>query len=135
MKYLKIYPLVIAFLALVACSEDFLDQPPRAALTLGSFPQTPEDAILATNAIYNSLRIWQINTGGFPLLDMMADDATKGSNPGDGTAIRVYESFEHTATEGSVERWYKTLYLSIRRANLVITEVQRSKWMPHSETD
>lgn len=106
-----------------ACDKDFLDQPPRSALTVGTFPVTPDDAVLATNAAYNSLRTWQINTGGFPLLDMMADDATKGSNPGDGTAIAVYDKFEHTPTEGSLERWYKTMYEAIRRTNLVINEV------------
>lgn len=113
----------IALFVFASCGDDFLDQPPRAALTLGSFPANGTDAILATNAIYNITRTWQINTGGFPLLDIMADDVTKGSNPGDGTAIRVYENFEHTTTEGSTERWYKTLYEAIRRSNLVITEV------------
>ena len=113
----------IILTTIAACGDDFLDQPPRAALTLGSFPVTAADALLATNAAYNSLRTWQVNTGGFPLLDMMADDAVKGSNPGDGTAIRVYDSFTHTPTEGSVERWYKTLYQAIRRCNLVVIEV------------
>jgi len=115
--------LLIAIFTLVSCGDDFLDQPPRAALTIGSFPADGTDAVLATNAVYNITRTWQINTGGFPLLDIMADDVTKGSNPGDGTAIRVYESFEHTSSEGSTERWYKTLYEAIRRSNLVINEV------------
>lgn len=115
--------LIIALGLLSGCSKDFLDQPPRAALTQGSYPVSAEDAMLATNAAYNSLRAWQINTGGFPLLDMMADDAVKGSNPGDGTAISVYDKFEHNATEGSVERWYKTLYEAVRRCNLVITAI------------
>jgi len=119
----KIPILFIALFTLLACGEDFLDQPPRAALTLGSFPTNGTDAVLATNAIYNITRTWQINTGGFPLLDIMADDVTKGSSPGDGTAISVYESFEHTSTEGSTERWYKTLYEAIRRTNLVINDV------------
>jgi starch-binding outer membrane protein, SusD/RagB family len=114
---------IIALFITSACSDDFLNQPPTAALTQGSFPVSSNDALLATNATYNMLRTWHINTGGFPLLDMMADDATKGSNPSDGTDIRVYDKFEHTATEGSVERWYKTLYQAIRRANLVISEV------------
>lgn len=117
-----IYIVLIAF-AFSSCSEDFLYQPPRAALTVGSFPNTEQDALLAVNAVYNSLRSWQINTGGFPLIDMMADDAVKGSNPGDGTAISVYDKFAHTPTEGSGERWYKTLYEAIRRTNLVVTEV------------
>ncbi len=120
-KIKLILPLILIVFA--SCSDDFLFQPPRAALTVGSFPETQEDAILALNAAYNSLRTWQINTGGFPLLDMMADDAIKGSNPGDGTAISVYDKFAHTATEGSTERWYKTLYEAIRRTNLVIIEV------------
>jgi hypothetical protein len=123
MKHIQLFIILIITLAFGACGDSFLEQPPRSALTVGTFPETAEDAILATNATYNSLRSWQINTGGFPLLDMMADDAVKGSNPGDGTAIAVYDKFEHTATEGSVERWYKTLYEAIRRTNLVITEV------------
>jgi starch-binding outer membrane protein, SusD/RagB family len=123
MNNIKLYFSVFILLFLASCSDSFLDQPPRAALTLGSFPNTSDDAIYATNAVYNNLRTWQINTGGFPLLDMMADDAVKGSNPGDGTDIAVFEKFEHTPTEGSIENWYKTLYQSVRRANLVIIEV------------
>ena len=123
MKNIKYFCCFLIILALGSCKDDFLDQPPRAALTLGSFPNTSDDAIFATNAAYNSLRQWQVNTGGFPLLDMLADDAVKGSNPGDGTDIRVYDKFEHTPTEGSVERWYKTLYQAIRRTNLVIVKV------------
>ena len=115
--------LAFVLLFFASCSEDFLYQPPRAALTVGSFPNTEQDAILAVNAVYNSLRSWQISTGGFPLLDMMADDAIKGSNPGDGTAISVYDKFAHTPTEGSVERWYKTLFEAVRRSNLVVIEV------------
>jgi hypothetical protein len=106
-----------------ACGDDFLEQPPRSALTVGTFPTTADDAVLATNAAYNSLRIWQINTGGFPLLDIMSDEATKGSNPGDGIEIGLYDKFEHRPTEGSLERWYKTLYLAVRRTNLVINDV------------
>ena len=115
--------LAFVLLFFASCSEDFLYQPPRAALTVGSFPNTEQDAILAVNAVYNSLRSSQISTGGFPLLDMMADDAIKGSNPGDGTAISVYDKFAHTPTEGSVERWYKTLFEAVRRSNLVVIEV------------
>lgn len=121
-SYLKISTLCLVFFA-AGCSEDFLDQPPRSALTVGSFPANEEDAVLATNACYNSMRSWQINTGGFPLYDIMADDATKGTAPGDGTAIAPYENFEHTASEGSTERYYKTLYEAVRRTNLVVNEV------------
>jgi hypothetical protein len=122
MNKIKIFSLLLTGLLFWSCSSDFLEQPPRGALTVGSFPNSEEDLELATNAIYNSLRTWHINTGGFPLLDILADDAVKGSNPGDGTSVAVYDNFAHTPTEGSLERWYKSLYQSIRRANLVIIE-------------
>ena len=77
---MKVYTLlIVSFFALFSCGDDFLEQPPRGSLTVGSFPVTDEDALLATNACYNILRTWQINTGGFPILDMMADDGLKGS--------------------------------------------------------
>lgn len=114
--------LILSILILSSCGDDFLEQPPRGSLTVGSFPVSAEDALLATNACYNILRTWQMNTGGFPILDMMADDGLKGSNPGDGIAISVYDKFEHNAIEGTAERWYKTVYEAIRRTNLVINE-------------
>lgn len=58
-------------------------------------------------------------------MDIMSDQVTKGSNPGDGTAIAPYDNFTHTASEGSSERWYKTLYRAIRRANLVINNIDK----------
>lgn len=115
--------LALGLLFASSCGDDFLNQPPRGSLTVGTFPVDDNDALLATNACYNILRAWQINTGGFPILDMMADDAVKGSNPGDGIAISVYDKFEHTAIEETTERWYKTVYEAIRRTNLVILEV------------
>ena len=121
----KIYNIlaVIILVAMSSCSDGFLNQPPRGSLTAGAFPINASDAELATNASYNSLRDWQLATGGFPILDIMSDQATKGSAPGDGIAIGVYDQFAHTALEGSLERYYKTLYESIRRANLVITRI------------
>lgn len=125
MKNVIILLTISIIIGLPSCSDDFLEQPPRSALTAGSFPVSASDADLALNAVYNILRTWQLNTGGFPLLDMMSDEAVKGSNPGDGSAIAVYDNFKYDATEGSVERWYKTLYEAIRRANLVINEVPK----------
>ncbi|HMQ47891.1 MAG TPA: RagB/SusD family nutrient uptake outer membrane protein [Saprospiraceae bacterium] len=114
---------VLGLFSLVSCSEEFFNNPPLGDLTVGSFPETEADAILATNGVYNILRSWNLNCGGFPLLDIVSDEATKGSNPDDGTAIKPYEDFTYTADEGSMDRWYKTLYQGIRRANLVINDV------------
>lgn len=120
MTNLKYIVVIVVTLLMTACGSDFLDQPPRGVLTGGTFPETAEDLRLATNGAYGALRIWQIATGGYPLLDIMSDEVTKGSAPDDGLDISVYENFAHTAQEGSTDRWYKALYQAIRRANLVI---------------
>ena len=123
MKIKEIY-LVLVFLGLgTSCGKEFLERPPLGSLTAGTFPSTAEEAIAATNGIYQTLRIWQFNTGGFPLLDIMSDDATKGSNPGDGIQLVSFDEFTFTATNGNIENWYRTLYLGVRRSHLVLEKV------------
>jgi hypothetical protein len=111
---------LISLLILSSC-EDFLEKPPQGMLTQETFPTTANDAELAVNAVYNTLRIPNFNSGLFPILDIMSDDANKGSNPDDAAnAIGPYDRFEHVATEGSLLRWWNTLYEGIKRANVVI---------------
>lgn len=121
MKYLIAFP----FLALILLGcEDFLDKKPQGTPTQETFPSTPEDALLATNAVYNTLRNWSYHSGGFPILDIMSDDAYKGSNPGDGAAtIGVFDNFTYTADEGGLDNWWNALYEGIKRANVVIEYV------------
>lgn len=119
-KYKFIIVLVILFFG---CSEDFLDRPPNARITGGIFPANQEDAINALNSAYSSMREWQYNCGGFPLLDILADDGTKGSNPGDASNLNLYNNFEHDATDSNPRRWWASLYQAVRRANLVIESV------------
>lgn len=81
--------------------------------------QTEQDAILATNAAYNILRNWRYQ-GGFPIIDIMSDDASKGSNPSDAIQIQAFEEFTFTPDDAAVSGWYTTLYEGIKRTNLVI---------------
>ncbi len=114
---------VILILVFTTACEDFLDNPPRGYLTTGSFPTSKEDAELATNGVYNTMRIWNFHSGGYPILDIMSDEALKGSNPGDGTSLLAYENFTFGPTEGSFNRWWSTLYQGIRRAHIVLENV------------
>ena len=116
---------IVLGLIIGGCNEEkFLERPPIAETTDANFPVSANDLFLATNAVYNTLRIWNFNEGGFPILSIISDDMTKGSNPGDGTAIAPYDNFTNTADEGSIYRWWSTLYQGIRRANLVINSAQ-----------
>lgn len=117
--------LVSAFLLLpFSCSEDFLDKPLQGELTQESFPTTAPDALLAVNGIYNITRNSSFNFGLFPVMDIMSDDARKGSNPTDAeSTIGPFDEFKHIATETNHSRWWNTLYAGVRRANVVIEKV------------
>jgi len=123
MKKITIILILTSILAFQGC-EDFLEQNPQGQLTQESFPTTPADAQLATNAAYSTLRGWHYHAGGFPILDIMSDDAHKGSNPADQlNVIGPYENFTHTATQDGLDRWWSALYQGIKYANVVIEKV------------
>lgn len=119
----KIFITITMILPFAAC-EDFLEIKPQGQVTQEVFPTTESDAILATNAVYTTLRQWHYHSGGFPILDFMSDDAHKGSNPNDQLAtLGPYETFDHTATQDGLDRWWSTLYEGIKRTNTVIEKV------------
>lgn len=104
--------------------DDFLDKPVQGQLLSQNFPTSSEDAVSATNAVYNTLRKSSYHFGLFPLTDIMSDDARKGSNPTDGAAtVGTYDRFAHIPTESSLASWWNSLYEGVRRANVVIEKV------------
>lgn len=118
------YIIILAFSVFLAGCEDFLDKNPQGQLTQEAFPVTEADALLATNAVYSTLRQWHFHSGGFPILDFMSDDAHKGSNPNDQlSTLGPYETFTHTPTQDGLDRWWNTLYEGIKRSNVVIEKV------------
>lgn len=125
MKLLFNITALLIFSALIFSScEDFLNSTPQGELTQTSFPSTENDAFQATNAIYNTLRISGFHEGLFPILDIMSDDAHKGSNPDDqASSIGPFDHFQHIASEWVIDSWWNTLYLGVKRANVVTEKV------------
>lgn len=118
------YSTLLAVLMLFSGCKDFLDVKPQGQLTQEAFPTTPADALLATNGVYASLRSWHYHSGGYPILDIMSDDARKGSNPNDQLSnLEPYDNFTFTTTQDGLDRWWATLYEGIKRANVVIEKV------------
>lgn len=116
--------ILMAFLFITAGCEDFLQKDPQGELTQEAFPVTSSDALLATNAVYSTIRNWAYHSGGFPIMDIMSDDAHKGSNPNDQLpTIGPYEKFTYTTTQDGLDRWWSSLYEGIKRANVVIEKV------------
>lgn len=127
--YLLIPIFLIAFL-LPGCS-DFLDKPPQGKLTQEDFPVTQADALLATNACYTTLREWYYHSGGYPILDIMSDDARKGSNPNDQLpTLGPYDSFTITSSQDGLDRWWNQLYQGVKRCNVVIELVPGIQFDP-----
>jgi hypothetical protein len=127
MKTIKniIFLVPALFLLTVApgCKK-FLDKPPQGEMTQDVFPTTAADAVIATNAAYATLREWNYHSGGYPILDIMSDDAMKGSNPSDQVAtVGPYETFSISPTADGLDRWWNQLYVGVKRCNVVIEKV------------
>ncbi len=104
--------------------KKFLDKPPQGEMTQDNFPTTASDALLATNAAYFTLREWEYNSGGYPILDIMSDDAAKGSNPPDGASnVGPYDNFTMTTSQDGLSNWWNKLYIGVKRCNVVIEKV------------
>ena len=125
MKHIKIsYLAGLLFILIFSGCESFLQKDLQNELTQDFFPANSTDALQATNAAYTTLREWFYNSGGYPILDIMSDDALKGSNPNDQRAnLNPYNNFTFNATQDGLDRWWNTLYEGIKRANVVILKV------------
>jgi len=121
---IKISIILISFLFITSGCEDFLEKNPQGELTQEEFPVSQSDALLATNAVYSTIREWSYHSGGYPILDIMSDDSHKGSNPNDQLpTVGPYDKFTHMPTQDGLDRWWSTLYEGIKRTNVVITKV------------
>jgi len=119
-KILFVIPATILLLGSPGCKK-FLQKDLQGQLTQQSFPTTAADALLATNASYEILRDWYYNSGGYPILDIMSDDARKGSNPDDQlNYVGPYDVFTFSSSQDGLDRWWNTLYVGVKRANVVI---------------
>lgn len=127
MKTIKTIIFIFSAALLLACTpgcKKFLDKTPQGEMTQQVFPTTAADALNATNGAYTTLREWNYHSGGYPILDIMSDDARKGSNPSDQVAtIGPYDTFTFTPTQDGLDRWWNQLYVGVKRCNVVIEKV------------
>lgn len=118
--------LILSVALFMGGCEKFLEKDLQGTLTQQSFPVSASDALLATNATYESLREWFYNAGGYPIFDIMSDDARKGSNPNDqASTVGPYDTFKHSPTQDGLDRYWNALYVGVKRANVVIEYVPK----------
>jgi len=120
----KIFLSITIFALFAGCKDEYLDVEQPNRVKADAFFTTQEDAMIATNAIYSSLRSWE--NSAFPaqyVFGVPADDVEKGSNPGDASFINAYDQFTFTASDGGVEGYWIGQWQFVNRCNQVITNV------------
>lgn len=114
-------PLVLLLLAGNGCRKDFLDRKPLGELTYENFFQTEEQAVQATNAVYNEFRAWEcVGLSYIGCTDILSDDADKGSTPNDSPPLVEVDNFTFDAANTSFITVWRGYFRVIARANLAI---------------
>jgi starch-binding outer membrane protein, SusD/RagB family len=116
--------IAIAVFIVPGCKKAFLDVPPQAQQPSLQFFKTQDDATKAVSAIYANLREWkQVAFAAIAIESMGADEAEKGSSPGDATFMNNFDNFTQTSTEGQVLDFWNGQYQSINLCNEVIDNI------------
>jgi hypothetical protein len=114
----------LLLVVVAGCKKDFLDRKPLGSLTYDTFFQTSDQAVQATNAVYNQLRQW--NCTALPWLavtDIISDDADKGSTPTDAPYMLDVDNFTFDGTNSNFSNTWQGFYEVIARANLAIQRI------------
>ena len=102
---------LVVLCAMVGCQKDFLDRKPLGDLTYDTFFQNADQAILATNAVYQQYREFDcVALPWIGLTDVISDDADKGSTPTDALYMVELDNFTFNATNTAMTAaWKKPL--------------------------
>lgn len=122
-------PVVLAVLCLASC-KDFLATQPKGQLTTANFFQTAQQAIAATNATYSMMRDWSVHVFAWiGMTDIVSDDATKGSIPGDASFLGDLDNLNFDPGNIAFSTTWQGYYQGIYRANVAIQNI------PHATMD
>lgn len=120
------FAIATAGLLMLSACQDVLDREPQGAFTLANFFENEEHAILATNAVYNQLRSWEVHVFSYiGMTDIASDDADKGSFPADAFFLQELDEFSHNATNVAPSTVWSGYYTGIFRANLAIDGIPK----------
>lgn len=117
-RFMKKNILIISVLALGAMTAScgFLDEELKGDYTSETYYSNSEQAVMATNAIYNGLygnTLWHFG-------DVASDDSVKGGNAGDQADITSIDNFTAVSDNGCLSTYWQKGYELIARANNVI---------------
>jgi hypothetical protein len=117
---------IVVVLAAALPSCDIATKP-LGVLTTENFFQTPDQAVQATNATYSLLRDWQVHVFSWlGLTDIISDDATKGSVPGDAGFLGDLDNLNLDPGNLAFRDPWSGYYKGIFRANVAIQGIEGS---------
>ena len=129
----KFLPLFLVPVILVSCKQDFLERTPVVGATEANFYQSPEDALSATIACYNTLQQEVTNIQGSSGLkphfrwyfgDVISDDTDKGgSGDGDDPQLYDYERFQGNSSGQMLLVEWQVAYRGIAYCNLALQKL------------
>ena len=118
---------------LVSCKQDFLERTPVVGATEANYYRTPEDALAATIACYNTLQQEVTNIQGSSGLkphfrwyfgDVCSDDSDKGgSGDGDDPQLYDFERFQGNSAGQMLLVEWQVAYRGIAYCNLALQKV------------
>jgi tetratricopeptide (TPR) repeat protein len=118
---INIYIIALLSMFLGACKKEFLELPPKTALTDGVYFTGQGDFQQAVNGIYNPLR--GLYNGAWAMGELRSDNTTYNFNPNDRGSIapEFIKDFNDDANNGFPSGKYAGDYTVIARANQVLS--------------
>jgi starch-binding outer membrane protein, SusD/RagB family len=113
------YLLMISLLSFHAC-ESILDKEPIATLDAGSFFQSYEDAVQATNAAYQPLLFNNTNNNYYWAFATISSDEAITGGDGSRPGLTELDAFTHTPRTEEFNNFWKINYKGITQCNLVL---------------
>jgi starch-binding outer membrane protein, SusD/RagB family len=115
---------LIAIVGLLSCG-DILDKEPIATLDAGSFFQTYEDAIQATNAAYKPLLFNNDNSNFYWAFSALCSDEAITGGDGSRPGLVELEAFSYTPRTEEFNSFWKLQYKGITQCNLVLDNLEK----------
>jgi hypothetical protein len=127
--------LLILAISTISCGKDFLNSRPEATIaTDGIDYSKPENTFLSISAAYASMRTNNAyGLGYLACFEIAADDADKGSTPGDSPLIDEMDKWTFTSSNDIFDQLWTGYYSIVDAANFAVDEMPKYEVAQPSE--
>lgn len=124
MKKIKLFilPLLIIFISVTACKDDFLDVRPTSSLSSVELSTEAglDGALIATYSMLLGRSGFYSDASNWFWGSVVGGDANKGTNAGDQSQVNEVQAYATQTNNASVFQKYRALYEGVARANATL---------------